>query len=157
MNRIKRVSYGYASHPNRNYSNVSPEFVQKLQGAINGEASAIRFYGDLLTKLQEDKTAYDNVKSAFDDENKHFRALTKLYVQLTGKQPQIKINPVHYSSLEDAYLKAFFDELEASELYSDMYLMTRDPNIRDIFYMAHNDESEHAQRYSFLYNREKRK
>lgn len=163
MKRIKKVSYQSSYFPSSFHQGgqqpqrVSAEFIKKLEEAINGEATAIRFYGDLLNLVRGDRTAYDNVKHAYDDENKHFRAFVDLYVSLTGRQPSVRITPMRYTSLADAYRQAFFGELEAAELYSDMYLMTRDPDIRDIFFMAKNDEQEHAQRFQFLYNRELRR
>lgn len=144
-------------HRDHSHHRASSSFVKHLEQAINGEATAIRFYGDLLHQVRGDQTAYDNVIHAYDDENKHFRAFVRLYKRLTGRQPSVRITPIRYPSLAAAYRQAFFDELEAAELYRDMYLMTRDPDIRDIFFMAKNDEEEHAQRFHFLYNRQLRR
>jgi len=143
----------YAPHPYHYYQPVSAEFVENLQKAINGEASAIQFYGELLQLNEKDEMAYDNIKHAYDDENKHFKAFTALYVKLTGKQPQINPKPTKFNTMTDAYRFAFFDELEAADLYKEMYLLTPYMNIRDIFFMAKSDEMEHALRFNFLYNR----
>jgi len=143
----------YAPNPYQNYQPIPAAFVEHLQKAINGEASAIQFYGELLQLNEKDRMAYDNVKHAYDDEHKHFKAFTALYVKLTGKQPLIEPKPTKFTMMADAYRFAFFDELEAADLYKEMYLQTPYTPIRDIFFMAKSDEIEHAQRFNFLYNR----
>ncbi|WP_134685976.1 ferritin family protein [Brevibacillus migulae] len=146
-----------SSFGSTNDNGVSRKFIDLLVEAINGEATAIGFYAEILTQVHGDQVAYDNVKHAYDDERKHFRQFSRLYMKLTGQEPRVRPKRVAYGSLREAYRLAFFDELEAQELYNKMYLMAKDRKIRDIFYGARNDESEHSQRFQYLYHREERK
>ncbi len=91
------------------------------------------------------------VTHAKDDEVQHFRLLSRLYVRLTGREPAIQTPTTTFSSYREGVALAFRQELEAAELYRDMYLQTRVPNIRDVLFRIMTDEMEHAQRFTFMY------
>ncbi|RAP30426.1 hypothetical protein C2W64_01622 [Brevibacillus laterosporus] len=48
--------------------------------------------------------------------------------------------------------KALDDEQEAADFYQKVYLGSKDPYIRKIFFEAMTDEMRHATRLSFLYS-----
>ena len=131
--------------------NLPPDkMAEAVHKAIVGEATAIDFYGRLLneatTPIQRDLIA-----DARQDEQKHLQAFTKLYVFLTGRMPQYRIQPVEYRTFRDGLLYAMKDELEAHSFYRDMTLSTSDQLVVDTFSFAMNDEIEHATAFSFLY------
>lgn len=125
------------------------KFISQLTGAINDEASAVMFY-DKLEEMAPSQYR-DFVTHAKNDEMEHVRLFSKLYRRLTGYQPSVQAETTQFSSYKEGLEIAFRGELEAAELYRDMYLSTRVPNIRDILFKTMTDEMEHAQRFNFLY------
>lgn len=124
-------------------------FISQLRGAINAEATAIRFY-DVLEGMAPNRYR-DFVTHARDDEMVHLNMFCKLYRRLTGHKPSVQAASTEFSTYKEGLEMAFRSELEAAELYRDMYLSTRVPKIRDVLFKAMTDEMEHAQRFSFLY------
>ena len=124
-------------------------FVSRLMGAINDEASAVQFY-DVLEEMAPGPYR-DFVTHAKHDEMVHLGVFRKLYRRLTGRESAVKVETTKFSSYKEGLEIAFRRELEAAELYRDMYLRTRVPKIRDILFKTMTDEMEHAQRFNFLY------
>ncbi|KYD11227.1 ferritin family protein [Caldibacillus debilis] len=125
-------------------------FIWVLYQAIIGEATAIDFYSKLL-KDAPDGLHKEFIRHAYEDEQKHLQAFTRLYIHFTGQEPQYQFEPVRYASYQEGLLKAYKDELEAAEAYRDVQLSTTDALIKDTFFLAMTDEMEHASRFSFLY------
>jgi rubrerythrin len=124
-------------------------FLSELRKAINDEASAVKFYGVLEGMAPN---AYrDFVTHAKNDEIQHTRMFQKLYRKLTGSEASVQADVTDFSTYKEGIEIAFRRELEAAELYRDMYLSTTVPKIRDVLFKAMTDEMEHAQRFSFLY------
>ncbi|RAK23123.1 rubrerythrin [Anoxybacillus vitaminiphilus] len=120
-----------------------------LLEAIKGEASAVQFYQQLMNAAPNEK-AREDVQHALEDERKHLKQFTDLYVMLTGKRPVYKTKAVSFNTFKEGLNIARKDELEAYEDYRDAYLATQDQVIRDVFFLAMTDEIEHALRFSFL-------
>jgi rubrerythrin len=128
-----------------------PRFLSNLKRAIHDQAGAVRFYEELEKAApREDK---DFINHALEDEKTHVQMFRKLYNRLTGKDVFAHAAKTEFPSYKDGIEIAFRRELEAAELYRDMYLSTKIPKVRDILFKAMTDEMEHAQRFSFLYNR----
>ncbi|SFV06901.1 ferritin-like domain-containing protein [Alicyclobacillus macrosporangiidus] len=124
-------------------------FISQLQKAINDEASAIAFY-EVLEGMAPARYR-DFVTHAREDEMVHLRMFHRLYRRLTGHEPSVQVRATRFSSYKEGLELAFRSELEAAEMYRDMYLSTRVPKVRDILFRAMTDEMEHAQRFNFLY------
>lgn len=127
------------------------QFMKNLRMALVGERSAIAFYRRLLDMAPNDEHR-KQIEHAYEDEKKHYRMFENLYIRLTGRRPDVKPMTVTFATYEEGLKKAFYDELEAAELYRDTQLLTRNKAIRDIFYGAMTDEMEHAARFSFIYH-----
>lgn len=125
-------------------------FISQLAGAINDEASAVKFYGELEGMTQPPYR--DFVTHARNDEVVHQRLFSKLYTRLTGTHPVVRVQDTRFSSYKEGLEIAFRRELEAAELYRDMYLSTKVRDIRDVLFKTMTDEMEHAQRFSFLHS-----
>lgn len=124
-------------------------FISQLAGAINDQAGAVLFY-DKLEEMAPSQYR-DFVTHAKNDEMEHVRLFRKLYRRLTGYQPSVQAETTQFSSYKEGIDIAFRRELEAAELYRDMYLSTRVPKIRDTLFKTMTDEMEHAQRFNFLF------
>lgn len=126
------------------------KFLEDLRKAIADERSAVIFYEELYRIAPTDFAKYA-VKTALEDEKVHDRQLTRLYISLTGMEPKIVVNRVHFHHFYDGLQKAFVDEVKAFEEYKEMYLSTYDPLIRDILYSIQHDEIEHATLFNWVY------
>jgi rubrerythrin len=120
-----------------------------ILSGIKGEASAVQFYQQ-LAKAAPNEKAREDVLHALEDEKKHLKQFTDLYVMITGKRPVYKIEEVSFGTFKEGLERARKDELEAYEDYRNAYLATQDQVIRDVFFLAMTDEIEHALRFSFL-------
>lgn len=125
-------------------------FISDLTRAINSEATAIHFYAELMGSA-ENEVQRSYIEHAYRDEEKHLKMFTYLYRKLTGKQPMISRDKVNYATYLAGIEKAFDSELDAVELYRNMYLAVRLPKVRDVLFRALTDEMEHAQRFNFIY------
>ncbi|MCF6093937.1 ferritin-like domain-containing protein [Microaerobacter geothermalis] len=128
---------------------VSPLFIQDLREAINGEAQAIDFYKRLI-EMAPNQRHVNYLTHIRNDEKKHLRMLTNLYVQLTGRRPDIRFTPVRFTTYREGLEKALDGELEAAELYRRMYLSVQDRRKRDVLFEIMTDEMEHQVRFAYL-------
>ncbi len=146
-------NYQYLFHSNPNVLSSNQGDCQKVFDAIlksiKREATAIDFYSRLL-KVAPSVQAKEAVLHALEDEKIHLRDFTNLYVRMTGKQPNYQIIPVKFSTFKEGLRLAYRDELEAYEFYRDIYLMTQNITIRDVYLRGFTDEIEHATRFGFL-------
>jgi len=132
----------------RTFKNYS-RFIADLEQAINNQASAVMFYRALEPLAP---AAYrDFIEHARKDEMVHVQMFQKLHRRLTGTESLAKPGRTEFSSYKQGVEIAFRGELEAAEMYRDMYLSTRVQKVRDVLFRAMTDEMEHAQRFGFLY------
>jgi len=127
------------------------KFIMDLQTAINGESEAIEFYNKLL-EIAPCEEARDFIRHIRDDEMKHYRMFTQLYISLCGRPPVVMEPQVRVTEFCRDVKKAVKDELEAAELYRSMLLSTTNMRIRDIMFETMTDEMEHATRLTFIYS-----
>ncbi len=128
------------------------EFREALYKSIVDEATAADFYTRLLHYAPDD-LSHDFITHARDDELFHLEYFENLFMQLFASKPQYRITPVQFADFWQGLLSALKGELEAAGFYRDVQLSTREPLIRDTFYLAMVDELEHATMFTTLYNR----
>ncbi len=127
-----------------------PKFIEDLKYAIADERSAIQFYSELYEKAPTDTAKY-SIKTALEDEKEHNKALTDLYIRLTGHKPKVEVKEITFHHFYDGLKKAFLGEVEAYEFYKKMYLATNCPSIRDLLYDIQHDEMEHATLFNWVH------
>lgn len=127
------------------------QLVQDIYEAIVDEATTIDFYSRLLQEAP-DQLHSEFVEHAYEDEQEHLQAFTQLYTYFTGQTPQYTIKPVQYPTYRQGLLIALKNEYEAAESYRDIQLSTTDQLIRDTFFFAMVDESEHSTQFGVLYS-----
>ncbi|WP_185973916.1 ferritin-like domain-containing protein [Brevibacillus sp. LEMMJ03] len=134
-------------HPSHDYN----QLVQDLQKATQGEYEAIEFYKALSRLAPPDHIRYIE-QIGRDERSEHIVNFTKYYRQLTHREPVLR--PV--TTLPTDYVagvkKAIDDEQEAADFYQKVYLRSRDPYVRGLFFEAMTDEMRHATRLAFLYS-----
>ena len=129
------------------------QFREALYKSIVDEATAADFYTRLLQNTTDDLSR-DFITHARDDELFHLQHFEDLYMRFFGAKPQYRIMPTPFSDFRQGLLTALRGELDAAGFYRDVQMSTRDPLIRDTFYLPMIDELEHATMFSTLYNRE---
>ena len=129
--------YYYDEHEWNRQQNIN------ILKAINGEYEAIQCYAE-LAKMAPSKKVREVVEEIRQDEIKHYDTFSKIYMQLTGSQPQIVKQP----TCPDQYLKAvdsaFIDEQETVDSYHSIANETTNAMIRSAFRRAAEDEQNHA-------------
>jgi rubrerythrin len=131
------------------YQNMQT-FLNDLLKAASNEAQAIDFYTRVLNIAPNEK-AREAFSHALSDERLHYRIFTDLYRRLTQQEPQVpQFTPVQFDNFDQALERAIGDELEAYEMYRNMYLSTHDPAARDVLLRGFTDEMEHATRFIHL-------
>ncbi|HEU4965179.1 MAG TPA: ferritin-like domain-containing protein [Bacilli bacterium] len=126
------------------------KFLQNVMKAIYNEREAQLFYRALYDRAQ---TPFQRrqIGHALEDEVKHERKLTQLYQMLTGQMPQVPMPEApEIADFEMSLRDAFEDELEAVELYRNMYMAVHYREIRDLMLELFTDEVEHAQRFTYI-------
>lgn len=86
------------------------------------------------------------------DEYRHAQLSVCYYYRLTGCYPYIapyQPKPIP-ADLEEVFLGRVKPETADMQKYKELYLMTRDPQLRDIAFNAMNDEAQHAIRLLYL-------
>lgn len=130
----------------RNY----PKFISDLETAISDERAAVLMYNELYRVAPTELARYA-VRTALEDEKVHDKRLTRLYIHLTGKEPDIKVKEEKFQHFYDGLQKAFIDEVEAFEFYKEMYLATNCDPIRDLLYSIQHDEIKHATLFNWVH------
>ncbi|MGE5484208.1 MAG: ferritin family protein [Ignavibacteriales bacterium] len=124
--------------------------ISDILTAIRGEAEAIQMYTRLLgmAQTEEDRT---NLQHILNDERKHYAAFTRVYAMLTGMQsPPVQAPSPAFRTYAEGLKEAYYDELEAAELYRTIVLSSGDLHVYRAFFEAMVDETEHAIRLNRL-------
>lgn len=134
--------------------NVAPA---QLMKAMKGETEAGKYYKRLMDMVPNEKET-DIIEHFCEDETKHFSKFRMLFKMITGKEPEISdVKSPDFSNYIEGLEQAILDELEAYEFYRDIYLANNNPIVRDVFFEALTDESEHAAHLNYLYTKNKNK
>ncbi|RXT03912.1 ferritin-like domain-containing protein [Ammoniphilus sp. CFH 90114] len=111
--------------------------------AINGEYSAIICY-ELLAKLAPNNEARNRILEIRNDEIKHYKAFSQIYVTLTGRQHTPQIIEECKSEYKEGLRASFKDEQMTTDFYLDIAGKSNEPYIKETFKRAASDEQNHA-------------
>ncbi|WP_226666246.1 ferritin family protein [Metabacillus litoralis] len=128
------------------------QLVNDIQKAINGEYSAINCY-EKLAKDAPTKEEKNQILEIQRDEKRHLEEFSKIYINLTGRQPSYKIIeqcPDQYRTGIEFALK---DEQKTVDFYLDIADNAQDPLIKGKFRRAAADEQNHAVWFLFLFQK----
>lgn len=121
-----------------------PVLAALLKG-LQGEAQAVDFYARLAQAAPSDDSRRD-AERMLGDEKKHLQTFSALYVRLAGRQPEYRFQPLRFETFHEGLERAFERKLAAYGEYRDALLLTRDADVRDVFFPAMSDELAHAVR-----------
>lgn len=134
------------------HDRVDPQLVQDLTQAINGEYSAIHCYNELAKKAPT-QAERKQILEIREDEKKHFRRFSDLYLQLTGKKPVPKVIEQCPQRYCDGLEFAIKDEQQTVDFYLDVADRTHNRSIRKLFRRAAADEQNHAVWFLYYYSK----
>lgn len=140
------MQYIYHNYPfyHTNFRNTfDVSLINDIQKAINGEYGAIECYGKLarMAKTQVEK---DQILEIRQDEIRHFEEFSRIYRELTGRQPVAESIEKCPDQYKEGVEFAFRDEQETVDFYLDIADKSQNPVIKETFRRAAADEQNHA-------------
>jgi len=136
------------------YDPALQKALKLIRQAVAGETKDRMFY-DYLISVAPNQKEKDIIASIRDDEIKHYKMFREIYKEITGQYPQ----PLGEEKFEKpaSYLagieEALFGELNAVEMYRQIYFGLYNRQHRDMLFEIITDELKHAAKYNFLYTR----
>ncbi len=125
------------------------QFIDDIQKAINAEYSAVDCYGK-LANMAPTEDERKQILEIQNDEKRHMEEFSRIYTQLTGKQPSYEIIEDCPDEYRQGIKFAFKDEQEATDFYLDIADQAQDAYIKDRFKRAASDEQNHAVWFLFF-------
>lgn len=140
------MQYIYHNYPfyHTNFRNTfDVSLINDIQKAINGEYGAIECYAKLarMAKTQVEK---DQILEIRQDEIRHFEEFSRIYRELTGRQPVVESIEKCPDQYKEGVEFAFRDEQETVDFYLDITDKSQNPVIKKTFRRAAADEQNHA-------------
>jgi len=142
--------YYYVPYYN-DFNRTAPDthLLNAIHKAINGEYSAVACY-EKLAKMAPTQDERNQIVEIQKDEKRHLAEFSRIYANLTGRQPSYQINegcPDNYSAGIEF---AFKDEQETVDFYLDISDKAQDLTIKERFRRAASDEQNHAVWFLFF-------
>ncbi len=125
----------------RNTLDVS--LITDIQKAINGEYGAIKCY-EQLSRMAKSQVEKDQILEIRQDEIRHFEKFSRIYRELTGRQPVAENIEKCPNQYKEGLEFAFRDEQETVDFYLDIADKAQNPVIKETFRRAAADEQNHA-------------
>lgn len=125
------------------------QLINDIQKAINAEYSAVACYKK-LAKMAPTEDARDKILEIQKDEKRHLAEFSRIYTNLTGRQPTYQISEDCPDNYDSGIEFAFKDEQEAVDFYLDIADKAQDMTIKDRFRRAASDEQNHAVWFLFF-------
>ncbi|WP_082339654.1 ferritin-like domain-containing protein [Lysinibacillus sp. FJAT-14222] len=145
--------YHYAPQYNDNYHMLTDaQLVHDIQKAINAEYSAVACY-EKLAKMAPTEDEKSRILEIQKDEKRHLEGFSKIYTNLTGRNPSYQIIEDCPDNYRAGIEFAFKDEQEAVDSYLDIVDKANDPIIKERFRRAAADEQNHAVWFLFFFQK----
>ncbi|WP_342598938.1 ferritin-like domain-containing protein [Psychrobacillus sp. FSL H8-0483] len=126
-------------------------FTEKLKQAIQNEYADYHYYVDMYN-LTDDPYWKGFIEHVYEDEKSHYEMFQQLYYMLTGTFVQNLEKRPPCVDLKTCAKDAVRDELEGAEMYKEMLLQIPVQQAYAPLFVAMHDETEHAIRFSMMYN-----
>lgn len=137
----------------------NPEPNQKAINAtyqgIRREASTLHLYNQLAEKAPSDHK--NEIGFACERSKAHLKYFTDLYIHLTGRMPNYKIDEVAFQNYEEGLEIAHQIGAQGQKEYRDTCSFVHNPHVQNIFWWASMGEHENMMRFKILTEKTKRK
>lgn len=128
------------------------QLVNDIQKAINAEYSAVACY-EKLAKMAPSNDEKNKILEIQKDEKRHLEEFSKIYTNLTGRNPSYQMIEECPDKYRAGIEFAFKDEQEAVDFYLDIADKAKDPIIKERFRRAASDEQNHAVWFLFFFSK----
>ncbi|WP_181350246.1 cupin domain-containing protein [Thalassobacillus sp. CUG 92003] len=116
---------------------------------VKEEAETIDFYNRLADAAPHSMHK-QTILHILEDENRHLKQFTDLYIKLTGSDPEYTIEQIPFSTYREGVEKAYRIELEGCDVIRNHYLIPHLSLYRDFFLQTWHDEFSHVKRFEVL-------
>ncbi|MFJ6210129.1 ferritin-like domain-containing protein [Lysinibacillus sp. NPDC092081] len=145
--------YHYARQYNDNYHMLNDaQLVNDIQKAINAEYSTIACY-EKLAHMAPTEDEKNRILEIQKDEKRHFKEFSKIYTNLTGREPSYEIIDECPDNYRAGIEFAFKNEQETVDFYLEIADKANDPIIKERFRRAAADEQNHAVWFLFFFQK----
>lgn len=142
--------YPYQQDYWRNTNNAL--LVADIQKAINGEYSAVQCY-EKLAQMAPTDSEREQILEIRNDEIRHLEEFSRIYLNLTGRQPQPEMSEACAETYLEGIEASFKDEQETVDFYLDIADKAKDITIKKAFRRAAADEQNHAVWFLFFFQK----
>ncbi|MBK3495932.1 ferritin-like domain-containing protein [Viridibacillus sp. YIM B01967] len=126
-------------------------FEEQLKKAIQDEYQSYYWYKSML-ELTKDPTWRSYLERMITDQKCHYEMFQQLYYMLTEKYVQKLTKKPPCKDFKACVKEALGKELEATDLYKEMFLNVPIEQGQYPLFIAMQDGMEHAIRFSTIYN-----
>lgn len=130
------------------------KLISNIETAINGEYSAIKCY-ESLAEMAPNEKERKQILEIRNDEKKHLQQFIQLYHNLTGLQPQPKMNEECAKHYVEGLELALKDEQETVDFYLGISDETNNAYIKELFRRIAADEQNHTVWFLYFYTKAK--
>lgn len=132
---------------------ANQELLDLIVKAMQDEKHDRKKYKSMLTMTKKVKIR-NQIKSAYEDEGKHYAMFRHLYFELTGEDIDVPTPMVKLAKTLTGNIKTSINgELDAVEMYRQIYSLLQDPDERNMVFEIITDEQEHATRFVYIYTK----
>jgi rubrerythrin len=131
------------------HAHPDTKLINEIARAINGQYEAIQCYAR-LAKQAPNQREKERIMEIREDEIRHFREFSHIFMKLTGKEPKITRKGCPRTYREGLHF-AIQDELETVDFYLSIADKAKDRSIRKAFKRAALDEQNHATWFLYIY------
>lgn len=135
-----------------NYINRDVHIANDIAKAINGEYTAIACYAQLAETAPTEKEK-KQILEIREDEIRHYQVFSKIYMNLTGRQPTPQITEICPKIYKEGLEFSLEDEQKTVDFYLDISEKLQDPYTKQQFQRAAADEQNHAVWFLYFYTK----
>lgn len=118
------------------------KFLEQIEWSVNHTATLIRSYA-MLAKLAPTEEQADEVNVMMQQEKQQFTLLEALYRELMGGEPSVQPKANTFTTYKEGLRQTVSLERAAIRQYRDTYLLTPSLRVRDLFFYALSDGTDH--------------
>jgi rubrerythrin len=119
------------------------KFMEQLQWSVNHTATLVRAYA-VLVKLAPSAEHATELDAMMQEEKQQFVLLETLCRELKGAESLVQPSAFDFHTYKDGLQQAVSLERAAIRHYRDTYLLTPSPRVRDLFFYALCDGTDHV-------------
>jgi rubrerythrin len=118
------------------------KLLEQIAWSVNHTATLIRAYAQLVKLAPTDDQA-DEVNAMMLQEKKQFTLLEALYREFMGTEPSVQPTLHLFTTYKEGLQQTVGLERAAIRHYRDTYLLTPSLHVRDIYFYALSDGTDH--------------